>query len=79
MLGDFTGDGNIDAVDASNILAKYASASTGGAAPTKEELEAGDVDKNGWIDAVDASKVLAFYAYIGGGGTGTLIEFLKKK
>jgi len=75
-LGDFTGDGKIDAVDASNILAKYAATSTGGAAPTADELAAGDVNKDGKIDAVDASKVLAYYAYKGSGGDKDFHEYL---
>ena len=75
-LGDFTGDGKIDAVDASNILAKYAAASTGGAAPTADEMAAGDVNKDGKLNALDASQVLAYYAYKGGGGDKSFTEYL---
>ncbi|WP_297958197.1 dockerin type I domain-containing protein [uncultured Ruminococcus sp.] len=79
-LGDENGDGSIDAIDASRILAIYAEASIeGGDLPTEEDYEVCDVDRNGSIDAVDASKVLAYYAYTGGGGTGTFEDFLKKK
>ncbi|WP_028519674.1 leucine-rich repeat protein [Ruminococcus flavefaciens] len=75
-LGDFTGDGKIDAVDASNILAKYAAASTGGAAPTADEMASGDVNKDGKLNALDASQVLAYYAYKGGGGDKSFTEYL---
>lgn len=79
-LGDANSDGNIDAIDASRILAMYAKFSTtGGGSPTTHDYEVCDVNRNGNIDAVDASKVLAYYAFMGGGGTGTFEEYLKKK
>ena len=77
-LGDFTGDGKIDAVDASNILAKYASISTGGTVPTEQDQAVCDVNGDKKIDAVDASKVLAFYAYLSGGGDMSFTDYLKE-
>ena len=77
-LGDFNGDGIIDAVDASNILAAYARYSTGAAEPTDEEKAVCDVNRDGLIDAVDSAKVLAYYAHNSGGGTLTFEEFLRK-
>lgn len=63
-LGDTTGDGLINATDASAILTEYALASTNQPSQfTSEEKEAADVDKNGIINAIDATHVLSFYAY----------------
>ena len=78
-LGDYNGDGMIDAVDASNILAAYAKYSTGKAAPTVEEWNVCDVNKDGFIDAVDASKVLAYYAYTATDGKLGFEDFINNK
>ena len=77
-LGDITGNGIIDAVDASMILAMYAALSTGKGDPTEEEVKICDVDGNGEVNAVDASKVLAYYAYTSTGGDMSIKEFLKE-
>ena len=78
-LGDVDGNGLLDAVDASKILANYAKYSTGTATPTEDDLAVCDVNKDGYIDAVDASKVLAFYAHISTGGKLSFEEFMKNK
>ena len=78
-FGDYNGDGMIDAVDASNILAAYAKYSTGKATPTDEEKAVCDVDKDGFIDAVDASKVLEYYTYTATGGTLGFEDFINNK
>ena len=78
-LGDYNGDGMIDAVDASNILAAYAKYSTGKATPTDEEKAVCDVNKDGFIDAVDASKVLAYYAYTATDGKLGFEDFINNK
>ena len=73
-------DGDVNSVDASQILAEYARIATNGvpAFNAKQNI-AGDVDENGDINSVDASKVLAFYAYTASGGTITdMREWLKK-
>lgn len=77
-LGDVNGDGRIDSVDASNILASYAVFSTGQASPTSTEVAASDVNNDGKIDSIDASKVLSFYAYNSSSGTLSFTEYLKK-
>lgn len=62
--GDVNGDKDIDARDASNILAEYAAVQTNKPALfNAEQKEAADVDGNGVVDARDASDVLAYYAY----------------
>jgi len=64
-LGDVDGDGRINAVDASSVLAYYARISTnkeGGY--TGEQKLAADADSDGRINAVDASNILAYYAYV---------------
>ena len=76
-LGDMDGNGILDAVDASKMLAVYAKYSTGAAAPTEEDTAVADVNKDGYIDAVDAAKVLAYYAHTSTGGKLTIEEFLK--
>lgn len=77
-FGDPTGDGKIDANDASFVLVEYAKVSTGGeSALTPEETAAADVNKDGKVDAKDASAILAYYSYLSTGGTDTLEAFLK--
>ncbi|MBR6966937.1 MAG: leucine-rich repeat protein [Ruminococcus sp.] len=78
MMGDPNGDGYIDAVDASYILAKYASYSTNSGTPSAKDRAACDVNKDGFIDAVDASTVLAYYAYISSAGKKSFAEYLEK-
>ena len=60
-LGDPTGNGIIDAVDASNILGLYSEVSINVRDITDEDIAACDVNKDGRIDAVDASLVLSYY------------------
>ncbi len=64
MLGDISGDGFVNAVDASIALSYYAIASTTKDMElTAEEFAAGDVDGNGVVNATDASYILSYYAY----------------
>ena len=74
-LGDLTGDGIIDAVDAARILRSYAGFSTSSTEPTEQELAVADVNKDGYIDAIDASDVLSYYTYTSADGTKSLEEF----
>lgn len=68
-LGDVNFDGEVNAVDASLILAEYARISTNQpAAFTEKQFAAGEVDGNGIIDAADASLVLVYYSYLSTGG-----------
>jgi hypothetical protein len=64
-LGDVTGDGKINAVDASNVLAEYARTSSGDGKGefSDAQRKAADIDSNGKIDSLDASRILAYYAY----------------
>ena len=75
-LGDIDGNGILDAVDASKILASYAKYSTGQAVPSDEDKAVCDVNKDGFIDSVDASKVLSFYAYVSTGGKDSFEKFV---
>lgn len=78
FLGDPNEDGNIDAKDASFILAAYAKSSTGDdSGLTDEQKVAADVNYDGLVDAKDASMILAYYSYISTGGTQSLIEYNK--
>ena len=64
MLGDVDGNGEINAVDASQILKHYALISTSkkGIFNKLQELAA-DVNGDGQINPVDVSPVLAYYAF----------------
>ena len=62
MLGDPTGDGIINAVDASNILGLYSELSIEMTELTNELGAICDVNRDGCVDAVDASMVLSYYA-----------------
>lgn len=79
LLGDVNGDGSINAVDASAVLAYYTMISTdreGGF--TDKQKAAADVDGNGSVNAVDASKIMAYYAYASTGGSMSIEEFLRQ-
>ncbi|MDO4862621.1 MAG: dockerin type I domain-containing protein [Ruminococcus sp.] len=78
-FGDPTGDGKIDANDASFVLVEYAKVSTGGeSALTPEEVAAADVNGDGKVDAKDASAILAYYSYLSTGGDKSLRDYLIK-
>ena len=76
-LGDPTGDGKIDSIDASNVLAAYSKFSTKNVTPSKNELAVSDVNGDGYINSLDASKILAYYAYVSGKETMSFEQFLK--
>jgi len=62
-LGDPTGDGLIDAIDASYILSLYADISVhDGVSLADEVIAVCDVDKDGKVNALDASLILSYYA-----------------
>ena len=64
-LGDINGDSLIDSADASEVLAIYANASTGGTAEAdKEKNTSADVNKDSLVDSNDASLILSYYAYV---------------
>ena len=76
-FGDPTGDGKIDAKDASFTLVEYAKLSTGGESSlTDAEKNAADVNKDGKVDSKDASTVLQYYAYTSTGGTNPIEVYL---
>ena len=65
-MGDVNGNGTIDAVDASSVLAEYArnaSSDTKGIFSAGQKAAA-DVNASGNADAVDASLILSYYAYV---------------
>jgi|GEM_PF-5738823 len=65
LLGDLTGDGVIDATDASEALSLYANIQCGNEANlTDAEFEAADVNKDGCIDATDALLISTYYTYV---------------
>ena len=81
-FGDVNGDGLIDSVDASAVLAEYARLSTSdkyGIFSAGQKI-AGDIDKNGRIDSVDTSILLSYYAYKSTQSDNkTLSEFVSRK
>ena len=65
ILGEVTGDGIIDATDASFILTAYAKSSTNeDDGINEEQRKFADVNKDGSVDAVDASAVLHSTLYL---------------
>lgn len=75
LKGDINGDGFIDAVDASLILAEYAVLSTSGISTFSDSQKvSADINKDGLTDACDSSLILAFYSYLSTNGTETDIE-----
>lgn len=62
-MGDPSGDGKIDAIDASIVLNVYAKLATNRTQAAKDELTYCDVNKDGKVNAIDASYVLSYYAY----------------
>ena len=77
-LGDIDCDGAINALDASLVLAEYASNATGdGSTFSLAEEYCSDTDHDGNINALDASYILSYYAYTETGGKGTFEEFMK--
>lgn len=61
--GDVNGDGRLDAIDASRVLAEYASVMSGRSytLSTSQRAKA-DVSGDNVVDAVDASQILNIYA-----------------
>ena len=62
ILGDPSGDGVVNAVDASYILKMYSDYSINLGEITDELLAVCDVNKDGSVNAMDASYVLSYYA-----------------
>ena len=63
--GDVNGDGKVDSVDASAVLAEYALLSAGKKGKlTEKQSKAADWNSDGNIDSVDASAILAEYARV---------------
>ncbi len=71
--GDVNGDGDINAIDAAQVLISTATVGTGGE-PTIE-VALGDIDSDGKADASDASKILIYSAEAGAGYEGSLPEY----
>jgi hypothetical protein len=68
--GDVNEDGNIDAIDASIVLAEYANIATSKPETfTSSQKKAADVNEDGNIDALDASAILSYYAAAATGKT----------
>ena len=79
-LGDPTGDGKIDANDASFMLVEYAKMSTGSQSSLSPELfEAADINKDGKVDSKDASIVLSYYSYLSTGGKDKIDVFIQNQ
>ena len=80
LLGDPDGSGEVNAADASLILASAASAGLGGEDGLSDmQRITSDVNSDGEINAVDASLVLCYAAETGlGTFSGTLEEFIKR-
>ncbi|MBQ7008565.1 MAG: leucine-rich repeat protein [Ruminococcus sp.] len=77
MLGDYDGNTEIDAADASAILTTFSLLQTGNENKlTDSQKKACDIDGDGIINAADASTVLAYYSYSQTGGESIFEAFL---
>lgn len=75
--GDINIDNSIDSVDASIVLAEYASVSTGKSSSFDSvESFCADTDSDGSINSSDASMILSYYAYSATGGTDSFDEYI---
>lgn len=80
LLGDVDDDGNIDAVDASNVLSAYALKATGrDIGLADDQIKAADANSDGSVDAVDASIILSYYAYKATGGLQSFEVYMKNR
>ncbi len=78
-LGDPTGDGIIDATDASFILTDYANTSVDKESEMNEQQKlVSDVNRDGVVDASDASVVLTYYSYTSVNGNIDFRDYLTK-
>ncbi len=78
-LGDANADTEVNALDASIILAAAANTASGGKNDhmTAEQRSRSDVNADGAYNAMDAALILQYAAYAAAGGTDTFEEFLK--
>lgn len=74
-LGDLSGDDKITAIDASLLLASYAS----GKQLSKEFIAIADASGDGLISSVDASYILKYYAALNDGTKLSLAEYVSKE
>ncbi|MDO4863542.1 MAG: dockerin type I domain-containing protein [Ruminococcus sp.] len=76
-LGDVNSDGQVNAIDASDVLVFYSSASTNGTVSlTEAQFSAADIDRNGFVDASDASAILAYYSHVSSEEFETFSDFI---
>lgn len=76
-LGDVNNDKNIDASDASIILAEYSLTATGKDGTfSANQKKSADIDTNGLIDSADAALILSYYSYYSTGGKLDLLAYL---
>lgn len=80
MIGDIDGNGVVDAIDASSVLAAYACTSAGKESPLYSyQLSAADLNGDTHVDAVDASLILSYYAWAATSDEGAIMtDFLEK-
>lgn len=69
MIGDVNNDFQLNASDASSILADYASVSAGNESSFSHgQKVCGDINRDGTVNSADASAILSKYAEISSGG-----------
>ena len=78
-LGDVTGDGVVDGMDATAVLTDYAKTSSNkDSIFDKAQSIAADVNGNLIIDGIDSTIILTYYAYISTHDEISLIDFMNK-
>ncbi len=79
-LGDVNNDKNIDASDASIVLAEYSLTATGKNGTFSEsQKKSADIDANGLIDSADAALILSYYSYYSTGGKLDILDYLTEQ
>jgi len=78
--GDVNGDGSVNSIDASLIMAHYTSLSAENGKPVLNEGQksAGDINGDGSVNAVDASLAMAYYSYVSTNPNISIDDFLSK-
>lgn len=76
-LGDVNEDGNVDSLDAAEVLVAAAAMGSGGESGlTDTQMAAADCNGDGAVDALDAAEILRYAAAVGSGFEGTMEDFV---
>ena len=79
VKGDVNGDGSVNSIDASQIMAEYSLLSTDkeNAMFASWQTTAGDLNNDGSVNSIDASLVMAYYSYVSTHDHISIEDFIK--